>query len=106
MIKLIIVLLLIVETAIALDELPKGDFKVRTPKKAPEGEVYTRIEDPRGETAFHIISDGSNTPYRVKIKSPAMFNLNLGAFLSIGGKFADLPMVVASLDLCMGEVDR
>lgn len=80
-----------------LDKLP------RRPEKC---EVYRRIETARGEGGFYIYSDGSTQPYRVKIKSPVFNNLQTLTPLIIGGKIADIPAVMGSIDLCVGDLDR
>jgi NADH-quinone oxidoreductase subunit D len=91
----------------ALDNLPaEGEINKKVPRRLPEGEVYFRTEDPRGEAGFYIIGNNDRVPYRVKIKSPAYSNLCLSSQLINGGKVADIPPIVASMDLCMGEIDR
>lgn len=99
----------------ALNELPSGEVSLRTPRRIPPSSVYSRIEDPRGEYAYYLISGDlhetkgfvpSSTPWRVKIRSAAYSNLSTGPYMIIGGKLADLPVVIASIDLCIGEVDR
>ncbi len=91
----------------ALKALPdEGDILRKAPRKLPKGEVYFRISDPRGESAFYIIGNDDKIPYRVKIKSPAYSNLALSSQLLRGVKVADIAPIVASIDLCMGEIDR
>lgn len=91
----------------ALDALPKeGEILTKPPRKLPKGEVYFRTSDPRGEAGFYIVGNDDRIPYRVKIKSPAYSNLALSAHLLRGAKVADIAPIVASVDLCMGEIDR
>ncbi len=91
----------------ALDQMPKeGEIQKKVPRKLPKGEVYFRAEDPRGEAGFYIIGNEDRIPYRVKIRSPAYNNLYASAYLLKGAKVADIPPIVASMDLCMGEIDR
>ncbi|MHA1993302.1 MAG: NADH-quinone oxidoreductase subunit D [Candidatus Hodarchaeales archaeon] len=91
----------------ALDNLPaEGEINQKAPRRLPKGEVYFRTEDPRGEAGYYIIGNEDKIPYRVKIKSPAYSNLCLTSHLITGGKVADIPPIVASADLCMGEIDR
>ncbi|MCY3411436.1 MAG: NADH-quinone oxidoreductase subunit D [Candidatus Heimdallarchaeota archaeon] len=78
----------------------------KLPKKPNVGEVYTRIESGRGEAGFYIRSDGTPIPARVKIKSPVFNNLQMLRPLIIGGKMADIPAVMGSVDLCVGDLDR
>jgi NADH-quinone oxidoreductase subunit D len=91
----------------AINQMPsQGDIRVKVPRKLPKGDVYFRTEDPRGEAGFYIVGNDDRIPYRVKIKSPAYSNLCLSSHLLKGGKVADIPPIVASVDLCMGEIDR
>ncbi len=100
----------------ALEEIPPGEISIRVPRRVPPNSVYSRIEDPRGEYAYYLISGklhekkrefvASGQPWRVKIRSGAFSNLSLAPYLSRGGKLADLPVIIASIDLCIGEVDR
>jgi NADH:ubiquinone oxidoreductase subunit D len=91
----------------ALEALPvEGEIVVKPPRKLPKGEVYFRTSDPRGEAGFYIIGNDDRIPYRVKIKSPAYSNLALSSHLLKGVKVADIAPIVASIDLCMGEIDR
>lgn len=92
----------------ALKDLPEGEIKAKLPKvlKPEPGEAYGRIESPRGELAFHIISDGSKNPYRVKIRSPAFCNLSILPHVAEGWLIADLIAILGSLDPVFGEVDR
>ena len=90
------------------NELKSSDpFKLdKLPRRPNEGEVYRRIESGRGEAGFYILSDGKPQPYRVKIKSPVFNNLQTLTPLIIGGKIADIPAVMGSIDLCVGDLDR
>ena len=92
----------------ALDGLPEGDIKTRTPAvfKPPAGEVISRIEAPRGEMGYYLISDGSTKPYRVKIRTASYGNLQTLRYLSRGWKIADLVAIFGSLDVVLPEVDR
>ena len=91
----------------ALDQMPsEGEIRLKEPRKLPEGDVYFRTSDPRGEAAYYVIGNGERNPYRVKIKSPAYSNLSLCNHILKGVKVADIAPIVASIDLCMGEVDR
>ncbi len=92
----------------AIKNLPPGPVKARVPKviRPPEGEVYSRIESPRGELGFHIVSDGSTSPYRLKIRSPAFCNLSILPYLARDVLIADLIAILGTLDPVFGEVDR
>jgi len=92
----------------ALEGLPEGDIKARVPAafKPPAGEVFSRIEAPRGEMGYYIISDGTTKPYRVKIRTASFGNLQLMRYLCRGWKIADLVAIFGSLDVVLPEVDR
>jgi NADH-quinone oxidoreductase subunit D len=91
----------------ALDQMPsEGVIFEKPPRKLPKGDIYFRTEDPRGEGAFYIIGNDDKIPYRVKIKSPAYSNLAICNYILRGVKVADIAPTVASIDLCMGEIDR
>lgn len=91
-----------------LNEMKSTDpFRLdKVPRRPPSGEIYRRIESARGEAGFYIESDGTNMPYRCRIKSPVFNNLSTITPLIIGGKLADIPAVMGSIDLCVGDLDR
>jgi NADH-quinone oxidoreductase subunit D len=72
----------------------------------PEGEVYFGLESPKGELGFYIVSDGSENPYRLKIRSPSFVNLESLNTMCTGGYVADVIAVIGSLDPVMGETDK
>ena len=72
----------------------------------PEGETYTAVEAPKGEFGVYLISDGSNQPYRCKIRAPGFAHLQGLDFMAKGHQLADLVACVASMDIVFGEVDR
>lgn len=74
--------------------------------RVPEGEVYTAVEAPKGEFGVYLVSDGSNKPYRCKIRAPGFAHLQALDALSKGHMLADVSAIVGSLDLVFGEVDR
>ncbi len=74
--------------------------------KVPKGEVYSAIESPKGELGFYIISDGSEKPFRLKIRVPTFINLQSVDYLSRGEYFADVVAIVSSLDPVFGECDK
>lgn len=91
-----------------IDGIPEGPHRGKVPKiiKVPVGEGFSRTECPRGELAFYIVSDGTNKPYRVKVKSPCFMNIATLTELSRGQMVADLVATIGSLDIVLGEVDR
>jgi len=117
----------------ALNKLPKGpimtlDTKVGPPKRremkmsmealinhfklytegyhVPKGEVYSAVEAPKGEFGVYLIADGSNKPYRCKIKAPGFTHLQAMNYMIKGHMLADVPAVLGSMDIVFGEVDR
>ena len=74
--------------------------------RPPAGEAYARIESPRGELGFYIVSDGSPAPFRFHIRSPSFINLSPLALMSVGGPLADAIVILGSIDIVVGEVDR
>jgi len=74
--------------------------------KVPEGEVYVAIEAPKGEFGVYLVSDGSNKPYRCKIRAPGFAHLQAMNFLTKGHMLADIPAILGSIDIVFGEVDR
>lgn len=94
----------------ALRELPEGPIvdpksKVRN-FKPKAGEAYGRVEGPKGELGFYIISDGSTNPYRYRIRPPSFINLTILEDMCIGHTIADAVIILGSVDIVLGEVDR
>ena len=71
-----------------------------------EGEIYTAVEAPKGEFGVYLVSDGSNRPYKCKIRAPGFSHLQAMDYLLKGHMLADVPAVLGSLDIVFGEVDR
>jgi len=96
----------------ALDALPPGDVREAIPRKVrpPKGDAYVRTESPRGELGYYIISDGSDVPQRVKVRSPCFTAISaLNAIVQSSERpvlIADAVATVGSLDIVLGEVDR
>ena len=74
--------------------------------RVPAGEAYGRIESPRGELGFYIVSDGGPAPYRFHIRSPSLINLTPLRELAIGATVADAIVILGSIDIVVGEIDR
>jgi NADH-quinone oxidoreductase subunit D len=74
--------------------------------RVPAGEVYAAIEAPKGEFGVYLVSDGSNKPYRCKIRAPGFAHLQALDHMSRGHMLADVAAIVGSIDLVFGEVDR
>jgi NADH-quinone oxidoreductase subunit D len=94
----------------ALATIPQGPIldsksKLRGLKPKP-GEVYARIEAPKGELGFYLISDGSTNPYRYRVRPPSLINLTILEDMCRGHTIADVVVILGSVDIVLGEVDR
>ncbi|MGZ5023089.1 MAG: NADH-quinone oxidoreductase subunit D, partial [Chthoniobacterales bacterium] len=94
----------------AFEQIPAGPVvnpkvKVRA-FKPPLGEAYGRIEGPKGELGFYLISDGSASPYRYRVRPPSFINLTTLEDMCLGHTVADVMVILGSVDIVMGEVDR
>jgi NADH-quinone oxidoreductase subunit D len=74
--------------------------------RVPEGEVYAAVEAPKGEFGVYLVSDGSNKPYRCKIRAPGFPHLAAMDFMNRGHMLADVSAILGSLDIVFGEIDR
>jgi NADH-quinone oxidoreductase subunit D len=105
-----------------------GDTKIAPPKRAlmkqsmealinhfklytegyhvPKGETYTAVEAPKGEFGVYLVSDGSNKPYRCKIRAPGFAHMQALDFISKGHMLADVSAIIGTLDVVFGEIDR
>jgi len=94
--------------SVRMRDLPEGE--TATPKKRkfkpPEGDIYHRTEAPKGELGFYLVSDGTENPYRYRIRAPSFVNLQALPYMCRGNKIADVVVVIGSIDITMGEVDR
>jgi len=94
----------------AMRDLPDGPItdpktKIRNFRPKP-GEAYGRIEAPKGELGFYLISDGSPNPYRYRVRPPSLINLTILEDMCLGQNIADVVIILGSVDIVMGEVDR
>jgi len=116
-----------------LDKLPSGEINACNPKvvpplkenvqnnvesliihfhlmtegfEVPKGEAYCSVESSKGELGFYVVSDGSNKPYRIKIRTPSFVNMESLATMTEGRMMADMVTVIGSIDICLGELDR
>ena len=116
-----------------IDQLPDGPVSTQDPKIAPprrdlmkhsmealihhfklytegyhvpEGQTYTAVEAPKGEFGVYLVSDGTNKPYRCKIRAPGFAHLQGLDFLSKGHMLADVSAIIGTLDVVFGEIDR
>lgn len=92
----------------AIEQIPEGDVQSAIPKriKPPVGQVYARVENPRGDLGYFIISDGSTSPYRVKVRAPSFVSMQVLNELCKGYMVADVVTILGSIDIVLGEIDR
>ena len=94
----------------ALRDIPGGpimDPKAKLRSFRPKaGEAYGRIEGPKGELGFYLISDGSTNPYRYRVRPPSLINLTVLEDMCLGQLVADAVVILGSVDIVLGEVDR
>jgi NADH:ubiquinone oxidoreductase subunit D/NADH:ubiquinone oxidoreductase subunit C len=93
----------------ALRQMPEGEImggKRAWQLRVPEGEAYSRIEGPRGELGYYCVSDGKANPYRYHVRSPCFVNLTALEEMCKGHKVADVVVILGSIDIVLGEVDR
>ncbi len=93
----------------ALDQIPKGEIQAGKKQymiRVPAGQAYGRVENPKGELGFYIVSDGSPNPYRYHIRAPSFINLTALNEMCKGHKVADVVVILGSIDIVLGEVDR
>lgn len=93
----------------AVSQMPvEGDVKALVPKKIrpPVGEIYMRAENPKGDLGFYIVSNGTDKPERIKARGTSFVNLSVIPEISKGYMFADLILILGSIDIVLGEVDR
>ena len=82
---------------------PKAKIRGFRPKP---GEAYGRIEGPKGELGFYLISDGGPNPYRYRVRPPSLINLTILEDMCVGHIVADVVVILGSVDIVLGEVDR
>ena len=93
---------------IAIDKLPRGPIALRVPiaLRPRRGETYFAIENSRGEYGFYVLSDGSEYPWRAKMRSPSLGNLHILPELLRGHRMSDAVAILGSIDIILGCVDR
>lgn len=89
-----------------IEEGPIQEGKKVWQQKVPAGEAYGRAESPKGELGFYVVSDGNANPYRYHIRSPVLINLTALEEMCLGYKVADVVVILGSIDIVLGEVDR
>ncbi len=93
----------------ALQQMPEGPIMAEGMKRilrVPAGEIYMRVESPRGEYGVYVISNGSDKPYRHKVRGASFSNLSALRAMSVGRYVADVILILGSIDIVLCEVDR
>jgi NADH-quinone oxidoreductase subunit C/D len=93
----------------AIKDLPAGEIqtgKTQYQVRVPAGESYGRVESPKGELGFYVISTGKPSPWRYHVRAPSFINLTPYGFMCKGQKIADIVAILGSIDIVLGEVDR
>lgn len=93
----------------ALDQMPEGPIQGGRGGynfRVPAGDAYGRIESPKGEFGFYLVSEGKGNPYRYHVRAPTFINLTTLAEMCRGYKVADAVVILGSIDITLGEVDR
>jgi NADH-quinone oxidoreductase subunit D/NADH-quinone oxidoreductase subunit C/D len=93
----------------AVKQIPEGPITSIKPMyqvRVPPGEAYGRVEGPKGELGFYVVSNGKPNPWRYHVRAPSFINLTAFGPMCIGQKIADVVGVLGSIDIVLGEVDR
>ena len=92
----------------AMEQIEPGPTmaSVRRIARPPKGEVYVRTESPRGDLGVYLVSDGGDKPYRLKVRAPSFANLQALNHMLRDAYLADAVLILGSIDIVMGEVDR
>jgi NADH-quinone oxidoreductase subunit D/NADH-quinone oxidoreductase subunit C/D len=93
----------------ALRGLPGGEIQTGKPQyqvRVPAGESYGRVENPKGELGFYVVSTGKPNPYRYHVRAPSFINLTPFGEMCKGHKIADVVVILGSIDIVLGETDR
>lgn len=91
-----------------IEGLPEGEHTAKVAKvlRPPAGEAYAAVESPRGELGVHVVSDGSDRPYRMRYRPPALYALQAAEAILPGTLIADAIVILGSVDVVLGEIDR
>lgn len=90
----------------AIKNIPDGPISVKSPRKIPVGEAFSRYEAPRGEDVHYVKANGTDKPERVKVRAPTLANIQTVAKMLEDRQLADLPIVIAAIDPCFSCTDR
>ena len=91
-----------------VERIPGGPWQTEVPLhlRPPAAEAYGRVESPRGELGFYVVSDGGPTPWRFHCRAPSLINLTALKEMTVGGSLADAIVTLGSIDIVVGEIDR
>ncbi len=90
-------------------DMPEGPIQTGKPQyqvRVPAGESYGRIESPKGELGYYLVSNGKPNPWRYHVRAPSFINLTALEQMCVGQKVADVVVILGSVDIVLGEVDR
>jgi NADH:ubiquinone oxidoreductase subunit D len=90
-------------------DIPEGPIQEGKPQyqvRVPAGEAYGRVEGPKGELGFYVVSNGKPNPWRYHVRAPSFINLSALGLMAKGNKIADLVAILGSIDIVLGELDR
>lgn len=93
----------------ALKQIPEGPIMSGKPQyqvKVQAGEAYGRIESPKGELGYYVVSNGKPNPYRYHVRAPSFINLTALEMMCVGEKIADFVAILGAIDIVLGELDR
>jgi NADH-quinone oxidoreductase subunit D/NADH-quinone oxidoreductase subunit C/D len=93
----------------AVKDIPQGPVNSQKPSyitKVPPGESYGRVEGPKGELGYYIVSTGKPNPWRYHVRAPSFINLTGLEKMCVGGKIADFVAILGAVDIVLGELDR
>jgi NADH-quinone oxidoreductase subunit D/NADH-quinone oxidoreductase subunit C/D len=93
----------------AMRDIPEGPIIAGRPQyqvRVPKGEAYGRVEGPKGELGYYLVSDGKPTPWRYHVRAPSFINLTALSKMCEGNKVADAIVILGSIDIVLGETDR
>lgn len=93
----------------AVRDLPPGEIQTGKPQyqvRVPAGEAYGRVEGPKGELGYYVVSTGKPNPWRYHVRAPSFINLTAFETMCVGNKIADVVAILGSIDIVLGETDR
>ena len=92
-----------------VNDIPEGPIQEGKPQyqvRVPAGEAYGRVEGPKGELGYYVVSNGKPNPWRYHVRAPSFINLTGLAEMARGNKIADAVAILGSIDIVLGELDR